>query len=261
MNRPSEASTQTSTQGSTQASSQAGVSAAPAPIPASSIISARGLSKVFGSGDQAVTAVNAVDMDIRPGEFLAVTGRSGSGKTTLLNLLAGLDRPTSGRVVFDGRNLDEFSEGQLVDLRRTRIGFVFQSFGLIPLLSAYENVELPLHIGGASWRERRQRAGEALELVGLGSRTNHRPYELSGGEQQRVAIARALVTGPSVLFADEPTGELDSVTGISIATILRDIARERGVTVITATHDLTLADMCSRRLEMADGEFANPPSQ
>ena len=244
-----------SMQQSTSSVTYTGTAATPTPIPASSVISARGLTKVFGSGDQAVTAVNAIDLDIMPGEFLAVTGRSGSGKTTLLNLLAGLDLPNSGGVIFEGRNLAEFSEGQLVDLRRTRISFVFQSFGLIPLLSAYENVELPLHIGGAGWRERRQRAAEALELVGLGSRTGHRPYELSGGEQQRVAIARALVTGPSVLFADEPTGELDSVTGISIATILRDIARERGVTVITATHDLALAGMCTRRLEMADGEF------
>jgi predicted ABC-type transport system involved in lysophospholipase L1 biosynthesis ATPase subunit len=204
-----------------------------------------------------VTAVNGVDLDIQPGEFLAVTGRSGSGKTTLLNLLAGLDQATSGvaTIEVDGthRSLAEFSESQLVELRRTRIAFVFQSFGLIPLLSAWENVELPLHIGGLGWRERRQRAAEALELVGLGSRTGHRPYELSGGEQQRVAIARALVTGPAVLFADEPTGELDSATGISIATILRDIARERRVTVITATHDLSLAGMCSRRVEMADG--------
>ena len=218
-----------------------------------SIISARGLTRVFGSGEQAVTAVNGVDLDIQPGEFLAVTGRSGSGKTTLLNLLAGLDQATSGVATIEGRSLAEFSESQLVELRRTRIAFVFQSFGLIPLLSAWENVELPLHIGGLGWRERRQRAAEALELVGLGSRTGHRPYELSGGEQQRVAIARALVTGPAVLFADEPTGELDSATGISIATILRDIAREQRVTVITATHDLSLAGMCSRRVEMADG--------
>ena len=217
------------------------------------IISARSLTRVFGSGEAAVTAVNGVDLDIRAGEFLAVTGRSGSGKTTLLNLLAGLDRATSGVVTIEGRSLAEFSEAQLVELRRTRISFVFQSFGLIPLLSAYENVELPLHIGGASWRERRQRAAAALELVGLGARTGHRPYELSGGEQQRVAIARALVTGPAVLFADEPTGELDSLTGLSIATILRDIARERGVTVITATHDLALAAMGTRRVEMADG--------
>ncbi len=232
-----------------------------APIPAGCVISARGLTKVFGADDQAVAAVNGVDLDIMPGEFLAVTGRSGSGKTTLLNLLAGLDLPSSGRVVFEGSNLAEFSEADLVNLRRTRIAFVFQSFGLIPLLSAFENVELPLHIGGAGWRERRQRASEALELVGLGSRTGHRPYELSGGEQQRVAIARALVTGPSVLFADEPTGELDSVTGISIATILRDIARERGVTVITATHDLALAGMGSRRVEMADGVLTSQDEQ
>ena len=220
------------------------------------IISARSLTRVFGSGEAAVTAVNGVDLDIQAGEFLAVTGRSGSGKTTLLNLLAGLDRATSGVVTIEGRSLAEFSEAQLVELRRTRISFVFQSFGLIPLLSAYENVELPLHIGGASWRERRQRAAAALELVGLGARTGHRPYELSGGEQQRVAIARALVTGPAVLFADEPTGELDSLTGLSIATILRDIARERGVTVITATHDLALAAMGTRRVEMADGVLA-----
>ncbi len=219
-------------------------------------ISARGLTRVFGAGEPAVTAVNGVDLDIQPGEFLAVTGRSGSGKTTLLNLLAGLDQATSGVVTIEGRNLAGFSESQLVELRRTRIGFVFQSFGLIPLLSAYENVELPLHIGGASWRERRQRAAAALELVGLASRASHRPYELSGGEQQRVAIARALVTSPAVLFADEPTGELDSLTGIAIATILRDIARERGVTIITATHDLTLAGMCSRRVEMVDGSLA-----
>ena len=224
-------------------------------VATSSIISARDLFKTFGSGAQAVSAVNGVDLDIAQGEFLAITGRSGSGKTTLLNLLAGLDQPSSGGINFEGRNLSEFSEAQLVELRRTRIGFIFQSFGLIPLLSAFENVELPLHIGGSRWRERRQKAAEALELVGLGSRTGHRPYELSGGEQQRVAIARALVTGPAVLFADEPTGELDSVTGITIASILRDIARDRGVTVITATHDLALAGMCTRHLEMADGSF------
>ena len=225
----------------------------------SRIISARGLTRVFGSGSQEVRAVDAVDLDIRAGEFLAITGRSGSGKTTLLNLLAGLDRPTGGLVSIEGRNLADFSEAQLVELRRSRIGFVFQSFGLIPLLSAYENVELPLHIGGMRWRERRQRAAEALELVGLGARAGHRPYELSGGEQQRVAIARALVTGPAVLFADEPTGELDSVTGVAIATILRDVARERGVTVITATHDLALAAMGSRRVEMSDGVLTPSP--
>ncbi len=221
------------------------------------ILSARGLTRIFGAGTAAVRAVNGVDLDIGPGEFLAVLGRSGSGKTTLLNLLAGLDQPTAGAVYFEGRNLAELTEGQLVELRRNRIGFVFQSFGLIPLLSAYENVELPLHIGGTAWRERRQRAAQALELVGLGSRMGHRPYELSGGEQQRVAIARALVTNPAALFADEPTGELDSATGQAIAAILRDIAKERGVTVIAATHDLALAGMSSRAVAMADGTLTD----
>ena len=217
------------------------------------LLSARGLTRRFGSGPAAVTAVNSIDLDIAPGEFLAVMGRSGSGKTTLLNLLAGLDQPTAGRVTFEGRNLADLAEGEMVALRRARLGFVFQSFGLIPLLSAYENVELPLHLGGVSWRERRQRAAQALAQVGLDSRMGHRPYELSGGEQQRVALARALVINPAALFADEPTGELDSATGRAIAALLRDTARERGVTVIAATHDPTLAALSSRALAMTDG--------
>ena len=225
----------------------------PGASPSRTIISAQGLSRVFGAGEQAVTAVRDVDLAVNSGEFLAVIGRSGSGKTTLLNLMAGLDQPTAGAAILEGRDLASLSEAELVELRRTKIGFIFQSFGLIPLLSAYENVELPLHIGGVSWRERRRRALETLELVGLGPRARHRPYELSGGEQQRVAIARALVPGPDVLFADEPTGELDSATAMSIAGILRNIARERGVTVIVATHDLILSGMSSRTVEMVDG--------
>ena len=209
----------------------------------------------FGEGESAVRAVNEVTVNIAPGEFVALVGRSGSGKTTLLNLLAGLDRPSSGQVWFEGRELSQMPERDLVGLRRDRIGFVFQSFGLIPLLSAFENVELPLHIAGVSWRDRRRRANEALDLVGLTGRSGHRPYELSGGEQQRVAIARALVADPSVLFADEPTGELDSVTGQTIGGIMRDIGASRGVTVVTATHDLLLADMADRRLQMADGRI------
>ena len=220
------------------------------------LLSARGLTRRFGSGPAAVTAVDGIDLDIAPGEFLAIMGRSGSGKTTLLNLLAGLDQPTAGRVTFEGRNLADLAEGEMVALRRARIGFVFQSFGLIPLLSAYENVELPLHLGGVSWRERRQRAAQALAQVGLDSRMGHRPYELSGGEQQRVALARALVINPAALFADEPTGELDSATGRAIAALLRDTARERGVTVIAATHDPALAALSSRALAMTDGALA-----
>lgn len=221
------------------------------------IISAQSLTRVFGSGEGVVTAVNGVSLDIFSGEFLAVVGRSGSGKTTLLNLLAGLDRPTGGQVLFQGRDLAECSESELLELRRRKIGFVFQSFGLIPLLSAWENVELPLHISGVPWRERRQRALQTLETVGLGPRARHRPYELSGGEQQRVSIARALVTGPEVVFADEPTGELDTTTARSIATILRDIALERGVTVIAATHDPILAGISRRTVELLDGALKN----
>jgi putative ABC transport system ATP-binding protein len=222
-------------------------------LASSVIISAQGLTRVFGSGERAVSAVKGVTLDVFSGEFLAITGRSGSGKTTLLNLLSGLDQPTTGNVLFQGRDLTTLSEPDLLQLRRHEIGFVFQSFGLMPLLSALENVELPLHISGISWRERRQRALDALELVGLGPRARHRPYELSGGEQQRVSIARALVNGPKVVFADEPTGELDTATAMSIATILRDIAQQRGTTVVVATHDLTLAGMSSRTLELVDG--------
>ena len=218
-------------------------------------LAAESVVREFGEGESAVRAVDGITVNIAPGEFVALVGRSGSGKTTLLNLLAGLDRPSEGKVWFEGRELSSLPEKDLVALRRERIGFVFQSFGLIPLLSAFENVELPLHIGGVSWRERRRRANESLELVGLLGRSGHRPYELSGGEQQRVAIARALVAGPSVVFADEPTGELDSVTAESIGGIMREIAATRGVTVVTATHDLMLADMTDRRLQMADGRI------
>ncbi len=229
--------------------------AATARRPGQPLISVRGLVRVFGSGDSAVTAVDGMDLDVYGQELLAVTGRSGSGKTTLLNIMAGLDRPTAGTVVLDGLSLPDLRESELVELRRRLIGFVFQSFGLMPLLSAQENVELPLHIGGVGWRERRRRAAEALDTVGLGPRARHRPYEMSGGEQQRVAIARALVTGPAVIFADEPTGELDSATAMSVIEILRDTAHDRQVTVVVATHDLTLARIADRTLNLVDGRL------
>ena len=226
--------------------------------PDSIIISTENLSRAFGWGDGSVTAVNDVSLAVSTGEFLSLVGRSGSGKTTLLNLMAGLDQPTVGKVWFHGKHLGSFSESEMVQLRRRNIGFIFQSFGLIPLLSAHENVELPLHISGVPWRERRRRAAEVLALVGLSGRANHRPYELSGGEQQRVAIARALASNPEVLFADEPTGELDTATGMSIANILRDVVRNQGVTVIVATHDLTLSSMSDRVLQMVDGAVLQP---
>ena len=216
------------------------------------IISASSLGRRFGGGNSEVWGVRDVTLEVREGELLALTGRSGSGKTTLLNLLSGLDRPTSGWAMFRGQDLSRLPEKELVELRRRRMGIVFQSFGLMALLSALENVELPLHIAGVSWRERRRRAEEALESVGLGPRAKHRPYELSGGEQQRVSIARALVSSPEVVFADEPTGELDTTTARSIIDILRRISSD-GTTIIVATHDQSLASASDRQMEMNDG--------
>ena len=225
-----------------------------------SIITSEDLTRVFGSGETAVTAVHGISLNVPKGELMAVVGRSGSGKTTLLNLLSGLDQPTQGKVEFQGSDLSRLSESESVDLRRRAIAFVFQSFGLMPLLSAQENVELPLHISGVSWRERRRRAMESLDLVGLSSRARHRPYELSGGEQQRVSIARALVTGPEAIFADEPTGELDTTTALSIGSILKDVVKERKTTIVVATHDLTLAEMCDSVIQIADGTLdVGPP--
>lgn len=221
------------------------------------VITAVDVSRVFGSGATAVTALSSISLTVARGEFLAVTGRSGSGKTTLLNLLSGLDRPSTGKVHFAGKDLSELREADLVEMRRHKIGFVFQSFGLMPLLSAQENVELPLHIGGMSWRERRQRANQSLQAVGLGTRARHRPFELSGGEQQRVSIARALVAEPDVVFADEPTGELDTATARSIAETLGEVAASRRATVIVATHDLDLAALAQRRIDLIDGEVVS----
>ncbi len=223
-------------------------------------IVARDLTRTFRIGGTEVHAVRGVSLDVARGEFLVLLGRSGSGKTTLLNLLGGLDRPTSGTVVFEGQDLTKLSDAEMTKLRRTKFGFVFQSFGLLPLLSAYENVELPLRLNGVSWRERRRRAEEALEQVGLRARARHRPFELSGGEQQRVAVARALAVRPSLLLADEPTGDLDSATGSAVARLLRQIAQENGITVIVATHDLHLAGMADRVKELVDGSFVTDAS-
>ena len=221
----------------------------------SPVITAINISRKFGTGDAAVTAVKDINLKVKQGEFLAITGRSGSGKTTLLNLLGGLDQPTHGQILLQNRDLSDMSDTEMVKLRRQNIGFIFQSFGLLPLLSAYENVELPLHIRGYSWRDRRALAHETLELVGLSGRTSHRPYELSGGEQQRVAIARALAPNPQIVFADEPTGELDTATGISISNILKNISSERAVTVIVATHDPVISQISDRVIDIMDGEI------
>jgi putative ABC transport system ATP-binding protein len=222
---------------------------------AGAAVSVRGVSRRFDLGPEQVWAVQNVSIAIASGEFLALIGRSGSGKTTLLNIIAGLDRPTEGDVLIDGRSVPSMSEAELTHLRRHTLGFVFQSFGLLPLLSAYENVELPLRIAGVRHGARGKRARHVLDMVGLGRRAEHRPYELSGGEQQRVAIARALAIQPSLILADEPTGELDSATATAIFTLMRDVARSEGVTIITSTHDRLVMEMADRIEELSNGRL------
>ena len=213
------------------------------------------LTRDFPSGDEVVHALAGVELVVGRGELLAVRGRSGSGKTTLLNLLGGLDRPTSGTVLVDGREISSMSEDQLVDVRRRTVAFVYQAFGLVPFLTGAENVEVPLRLVRADPAERDRRVAELLDLVGLAERAHHRPHELSGGEQQRVAIARALANRPRLLLADEPTGQLDSDTGHRIMALLRRIIRSEGVTAIVATHDPVMLDVADRVVQLRDGRL------
>jgi len=219
------------------------------------LLSVRNLGRIFFLGSERIRAIHDIDLDVSSGQLVVITGRSGSGKTTLLNLLGGLDRPTFGTIHFQGRDLSRVSEGGLTRLRRQHIGFVFQSFGLLPLLSAYENVELPLRIAQWRLRERHKRTEECLQLVGLGDRAGHRPYELSGGEQQRVAVARALAHRPLLILADEPTGELDTSTGAAIFALLKDIVEQEDMAIIVATHDVTMAKIATVSRELSDGAF------
>ena len=221
-----------------------------APTP---MVVAESLTRDYPSGDAVIHALRGIDLQVGRGELVAVKGRSGSGKTTLLNLLGGLDRPTSGRVMVDGEEVSAMSESQLVSFRRHTVAFIFQAFGLVPILSAAENVEVPLRLVRAVPSERDDRVMELLDLVGLGERANHRPHELSGGEQQRVAIARALANRPKLLLADEPTGQLDSHTGHSIMATLRAVVRAEGLTAVVATHDPGLLDLADRVVEIQDG--------
>jgi putative ABC transport system ATP-binding protein len=219
------------------------------------MIETRGLGREFSVGDSVVHALQDVDLRVGRGEIVAVRGRSGSGKTTLLSLIGGLDRPTTGQAFVDGASVGDMGPDALVDLRRRKIGFIFQAFGLLAILSAAENVEVPLRLVGADRREREDRVAVLLELVGLGDRAKHRPHELSGGEQQRVAIARALANRPDVLLADEPTGQLDSHTGRSIMGLLRAVVRSEGVTALIATHDPMLIDLADRVVLLRDGRI------
>ncbi|MFC5825443.1 ABC transporter ATP-binding protein [Nonomuraea insulae] len=217
------------------------------------LVEVEGLRKVYRSGPKEVVALREVSFSIFPGELVAVRGRSGSGKTTLLNQIGGLDRPDAGRVAVDGHEVTAMSEDELLALRRDVVGFVFQSFGLIPVLSAAENVGVPMRLLRAPVEEREARVRMLLALVGLEQHANQRPYELSGGQRQRVAIARSLANRPRLLVADEPTGQLDSQTGRQIMELLRALVRSEGVTALVATHDPSLMTLADRVLEISDG--------
>jgi putative ABC transport system ATP-binding protein len=217
------------------------------------IISATGVMKTYRSRDVVVEALNDVSFEVQPGEMVAVMGPSGSGKTTLLNCMSGLDSIDGGDVAIAGQLLRTMSDDELSDYRASSMGFVFQAYNLLPVLSAQENVELPLVLAGASQREARERAAEKLELVGLGDRTDHLPAELSGGQQQRVAIARALANDPAIVWADEPTGNLDSTNASEIMDLLVRLNNERGQTFVLVTHSEDVGGMVHRIVRMSDG--------
>jgi putative ABC transport system ATP-binding protein len=215
------------------------------------IVSAQDVTRRYGEGDAAVDALRGVTLSFPPGAFTAIMGPSGSGKSTLMHVLAGLDRPTSGTVTIDGKDITKMDDGQLTRLRRDHVGFVFQFFNLVPVLNAEENLVLPLSIAGR--RPERQWVEQLMQTVGIADRRTHRPAELSGGQQQRVAVARALVSRPAVIFADEPTGNLDSKTSDEVMQLLRRAVDEFGQTVVMVTHDQQAASYSDRRIELVDG--------
>jgi putative ABC transport system ATP-binding protein len=219
------------------------------------IIQTQALQREYKIGDRTVQALRGVDLDVAPGRFVALKGRSGSGKTTLLNIIGGLDRPTAGTVRVFGRNLSEFGEDELALWRRRELGFVFQSFGLLPTLSAYENVDLMLRLIGLPGKERRERTLECIELVGLKKWMHHRPHEMSGGQQQRVGIARALANHPKLILADEPTGELDSSTSREILKLFREIIEKEHITMLMSSHDPLVDKYVDEIVLLKDGQI------
>jgi len=219
------------------------------------VMQASELWKLYASGESTVQAVKGVNVSIGEGEMIAIMGPSGCGKTTLLNVLSGIDEPTSGTVTIDDKSLFAVSDDERSRMRAEYLGFIFQDFNLLPVLSAVENVELPLLLLGKSAGEARITALDVLRAVGLGERSEHRPSELSGGQQQRVAIARAIVHNPSVILCDEPTGNLDSATSSSVMTLLKSINEKMGTTFLLVTHDSDVAAQCTRVLHMEDGEI------
>jgi putative ABC transport system ATP-binding protein len=225
------------------------------------IVQIRDLTKIYRQGEIEVLALDQITLDIAEREFIALMGPSGSGKSTLLHIIAGIDRPTTGRCVVNETDLGALSETDLADWRNRHIGFVFQTFNLIPVLTAFENVELPLLLTQLSARERRQHVEAALELVGLADRMKHLPRQLSGGQEQRVAIARALVTDPTLLVADEPTGNLDAHSAAEVLALLQTLNRDAGKTVIMVTHDPKAAAYARRTLHLEKGELLNDSGQ
>jgi putative ABC transport system ATP-binding protein len=220
------------------------------------LIELRQVIKRYRVGEQEIVALAGIDLDLGQGEFAAIIGPSGSGKSTLMHLLGCLDTPTSGTMKIDDIDVSRASENRLAEMRNQKIGFVFQAFNLLPKLNVLQNVELPLIYAGVSSRERKQRALDAIERVGLGHRVHNTPLQLSGGQMQRVAIARALVTRPRIIFADEPTGNLDSNTGAAILEMFRELSRQ-GSTIVLVTHDNHIASQASRRIEIRDGLIVN----
>jgi putative ABC transport system ATP-binding protein len=221
-----------------------------------SLVEIRDVTKTYRRGSERIEVLHGIDLDIPQGEFLALMGPSGSGKTTLLNLIGGLDTPTGGQIVIGGERIDQLSSRELARWRAAHVGFVFQFYNLMPVLSAQRNVELPLLLTSLSAAERRRRAAIALTLVGLGDRARHKPRELSGGQEQRVAIARAIVSDPTLLICDEPTGDLDRGTAAEILTLLQMLNREHSKTIVMVTHDPKAAEYASRRLMLDKGTLA-----
>jgi putative ABC transport system ATP-binding protein len=219
------------------------------------VVNVQQVSKVYRMGEVDLQALNGVSLKILPSENVSIIGPSGSGKSTLLHLMGCLDRPTSGKIYIDGVDTSKLNSNKLAEIRRNKIGFVFQFFYLIPTLNALENVELPMMFAGVGERERRERAEELLELVNLKSRMKHRPAELSGGERQRVAIARALANNPKIVLADEPTGNLDSASGKEIIDLLKRLNEEKGVTLVIVTHDPYIASIMERTIYLKDGRI------
>lgn len=240
-------------------SSPTDIASSPAPASGAIAASATDLTKVYGSGESEVRALAGVTLDLRAGEFTAIMGPSGSGKSTLMHCLAGLDTPTAGLVEVGGTEIGRLNDNDLTLLRRTRIGFIFQAFNLVPTLTAEENILLPLSLAGTSPDQ--QWFDTVVETVGLRNRLGHRPSEMSGGQQQRVACARALVSKPSIIFADEPTGNLDSVSGADVLAFLRRSVDEFGQTIVMVTHDAVAASHCDRVVFLADGAVVDELSR